>query len=256
MSSVKKRRLCIIALAVAVCVSLGTVLMIRASTPVEPKTVYVLPKPNPARAEILARALQPKRHAYATTDAAYERATTGNTTADSLEVDSGESSSQEGDFEDEDLESLFAALDEETVEGHSDFPPVPDGYPFTPVWIKRPGYQKGDMPDHEVLDRVLIKLWNQGDRDFQGGTMRGSDGQIYPIYPDVLYVQWEETVIDNGDGNPFPLTYIGDALGPGGIEFSAEDYLSGDFETKYPGLKFVPFEHAGYDPHTFLTEND
>ena len=39
--------------------------MIRASVPVEPKTVYLLPKPNPARAEILARALQPKRHAYA-----------------------------------------------------------------------------------------------------------------------------------------------------------------------------------------------
>ena len=35
--------------------------MIRASAPVEPKTVYLLPKPNPARAEILARALQPKR---------------------------------------------------------------------------------------------------------------------------------------------------------------------------------------------------
>ena len=86
--------------------------------------------------------------------------------------------------------------------------------------------------------------------------MRGSDSQIYPIYPDVLYVQWEETIIDNGDGNPFPLTYIGDAIGPLGIEFSAEDYLSGDFETKYPGLKFVPFEQAGYDPHTFLTVND
>ena len=35
MSSVKKRRLCIIALVVAVCVSLGAVLMIRASAPVE-----------------------------------------------------------------------------------------------------------------------------------------------------------------------------------------------------------------------------
>ena len=165
MSSVKKRRLCIIALVLAVCVSLGAVLMIRASAPVEPKTVYLLPKPNPVRAEILKRALQPPKRAYTTTDVAYERATTGSTTAESLEVDSGESSSQESDFEDEDLESILAALDAETVERNSDFPPVPDGYSFTPVWIKRPGYQKGDMPDHEVLDRVLIKLWNQGDHD-------------------------------------------------------------------------------------------
>ena len=53
MSSVKKRRLCIIALVAAVCVSLGTVLMIRASAPVEPKTVYLMPKLI-RRAEILA----------------------------------------------------------------------------------------------------------------------------------------------------------------------------------------------------------
>ncbi|MDE0300859.1 MAG: hypothetical protein OXN17_19650 [Candidatus Poribacteria bacterium] len=89
-----------------------------------------------------------------------------------------------------------------------------------------------------------------------GGAIWGSDGKIYPIYLDVLYVEWEETAIFDGDGNPFPITYIGDALGPIGIDFSAEDYLTGDFEMKYPGLKFVPFEQAGYDPHTFLTESD
>ena len=59
MSSVKKRRLCIIALVVAVCVSLGAVLMIRASAPVEPKTVYLMPKPNPERANLLKRGLNP-----------------------------------------------------------------------------------------------------------------------------------------------------------------------------------------------------
>ena len=47
----------------------------------------------------------------------------------------------------------------------------------------------------------------------------------------------KKEVIDNGDGNPFPLTYIGDAIGPVGIEFSAEDYLSGDFAMKYPDTK-------------------
>ena len=64
MSSVKKRRLCIIALVLAICVSLGAVLMIRASAPVETKTVYLLPKPNPERAEILKLvSLQPRRQA-------------------------------------------------------------------------------------------------------------------------------------------------------------------------------------------------
>ena len=116
MPSVKKPRLCIIALAVAVCVSLGAILMIRANQPVERKTVYILPKPNPARAEILKRALQPQKHAYPTTGAAFERATTGDTTADSLEVDSGESSSRGSEFEDTDLELMLGILDEEKVE--------------------------------------------------------------------------------------------------------------------------------------------
>ena len=244
-----------VGLVVLLCVALGTFLVWRANQPVETKTVYVLPEPNPERAEILKRALQSPPRAY-TAKASRDEATTEDTAAKSLAFDSGDSSSQENEVEEEDLEFMLAELDEETAEQKSYFPPVPEGYPFTPVWIKRHGYQKGDRPDHEALDRVLIKLWNQGDRDFQGGTIRGSDGKIYPIYPDVLYVQWEETTIDNGDGNPFPITYFGNAIGPVGIEFGAEDYLSGDFKTKYPGLKFVPFEQAGYDPDTFLTEND
>ena len=39
-----------VGLVVLLCVSLGTFLAWRANQPVEPKTVYALPKPNPKRA--------------------------------------------------------------------------------------------------------------------------------------------------------------------------------------------------------------
>ena len=230
MSSVKKRRLCIIALVVAVCVSLGAVLMIRASAPVEPKTVYLLPKPNPERAEILARTMQPRRHAYATR--ASDEAHVQDSGEESSESSSSESLSQDVEFDDTEFESYLLGLEDETAEEKRDFPPVPDGFPFSPVWLRSAGYKKGDKPGNEQIARVLIKLWNQGDHDFQGGTIRANDGQIYPIYPDVLYVQWQERVIDNRDGHPFPVRYIAGSIGPFAPEFDAMDIITGRFEAK------------------------
>ena len=176
MSSVKKRRLCIIALVLAVCVSLGAVLMIRASAPVERKRVYLMPKPNPARAEILARALQPRRHAYATR--ASDEAQTQDTREESSESSSSESLSHDAEFDDAELESYLVGLEDETAEEKRDFPSVPEGFPsnLTPVWLTLPGYQKGDMPEHESIYRVLIKLWNQGNHGFINGAFSNNNG--------------------------------------------------------------------------------
>ena len=143
MSSVKKRRLCIIALALAVCVSLGTVLMIRASAPVEPKTVYLLPKPNPERAEILKRISQPLRHAYATR--ASDSAQAQDTREERSESFNSESSSHDAEFDDAEFESFLLGLEDETAEEKRDFPLVPEGFPsdLTPVWLSIPGTKRG-----------------------------------------------------------------------------------------------------------------
>ncbi len=254
MSSVKKRRLCIIALAVAVCVSLGAVLMIRASAPVEPKTVYLLPKPNPERAEILARALQPRRQAYATK--ASDGAQAQDTREERSESSSSESLSHDAEFDDAEFESYLLGLEDEITEEKRDFPPVPEGFPFTPVWLRRPGYKKGDMPNHELIYRVLIKLWNQGDRGFQDGIFSNTDGKVYPIYPDMLYVQWDYTEVTDEWGNPRNVRYIASSAGTHRRDFELEDFITGAWRTKYPDTKIVAYDDAGYDPYTFLTEND
>ena len=106
MSSVKKRWLVLTALVAVLCVSLGTILVIRASAPVEPKTVYLLPKPNPARAEILKRASQPARRTYApgkSNEVALDN------TSDDTELCCDDSSSQEYEF-DETLHEISADL--------------------------------------------------------------------------------------------------------------------------------------------------
>lgn len=63
MSFIKRRWLSAsVGLVVLLCVSLGAFLAWRANQPVEPKTVYVMPEPNPERAEIFAHASQPHTH--------------------------------------------------------------------------------------------------------------------------------------------------------------------------------------------------
>ena len=138
-----------------------------------------------------------------------------------------------------------------------DFPEVPDGFPsdLTPVWVKFPNYQKGDMYTHEMMYRVLIKLWNQGDHDFVNGVYQDDNGRIYPLYTDVAYVEWREVVIDDGRVLRFPsftlATHIREPGSTGGL-FTTEELLSGAYKTKYPDLKIVDYANAGYAPETFL----
>ena len=258
MPSVKKRWLVLTALVAVLCVSLGTILVIRASAPVEPKTVYLMPKPNPERAEILARALQPRRHAYATR--ASDEAQAQGTREGSSESFNSESSSHDAEFDDAEFASFLLGLEDETAEEKRDFPPVPEGFPsnLTPVWLTLPGYQKGDMPEHESIYRVLLKLWNQGERGFINGAFSNDDGKVYPLYPDVVYVKWGYAVTHDEGGNPTPYRYIATSMGTHArdFNFTTEDYVTGEWETMYPGAKFVSYDDAGYDPYTFLTDDD
>lgn len=246
-------------LLVLLCVALGAFLVWRANQPVESKTVYVMPEPNPERAEILKRALQRPNRAY-TPQESSDEATTDSTTAASLEAGSGDSSTQETDFEDEDLESVLSELDEETTEDNGDFPPIPEGFLDSnapPVWTTIPGYQKGDMPEHENLYKVLIKLWNQGERGFHGGSYDSNLGKVYPLYPNVIYVTWYEATQYDVDGNAIgQYRSIGSGLGMQHYEFTPVDFMTGAWRTKYPGLKILNKKDSGYDPEVFLTGSD
>ena len=112
------------------------------------------------------------------------------------------------------------------------------------------------MPEHELICRVLIKLWNQGERGFIDGAFGHNDGKVYPIYPDVLYVQWADEIIDNGDGNVVTFRMIVSSLGSQARPFDTDDFITGEWKNKYPGVKFVDYADAGYYPDTFLAEED
>ncbi len=135
----------------------------------------------------------------------------------------------------------------------NDFPEVPEGFPsdLIPVWVHLPNYQKGDMYGHELMYRVLIKLWNQGDHDFVNGIYSHNNGRVYPLCNDVLYVEWDDEVV-NGKTIRFPVATTGAMEYP----FTIEEQITGSYLTKYPGLKFVDWHQAGYDPETFLSADE
>ena len=135
---------------------------------------------------------------------------------------------------------------------------MPDGFPLTPIWL-RSGYQKGDSYQHELIYRVLIKLWNQGDHDFVNGVYQDDNGRVYPLYWDVVYIEWGETVPDNPDEEVirfprFTLATHGREPGALGELFTVEELTSGAYQTKYPDVTFVDYDSAGYDPETFLND--
>ena len=75
-----------------------------------------------------------------------------------------------------------------------EYPQVPDGYPFDVIW-QRSEEEKAQIPpvifeNLVLLNRAMIKLWEEGDHDFVGAHL--SNEIFYPKYPDVAYVEWED----------------------------------------------------------------
>ena len=153
----------------------------------------------------------------------------------------------------------------------NDFPEVPEG--FSPnlksivVWLA-PGYQEGDKPNHEIMYRVLIELWNQGDHGFVNGIRDGHTGKIYPLYPNALYITWTDHPAELGpDGEPMKylsshlhtgdaVKFVSDARDKRFTKEEVEEMMAGEgaYMAKYPGLKLVDYKKAGYKPKDVLVD--
>ena len=136
--------------------------------------------------------------------------------------------------------------------GFGPYPEVPPDYFGEPIWVREP-HILSDFPDEarrniELIDRVLVKLWQQGDRGIVGGST--FDGKIYPHYDDVVYVRWKEQELPDGSVH----RYVSSEIGGGGVpELTSEDYRTGNIP---PNLKVIDIDDAGFDPYQFLNLED
>ena len=98
--------------------------------------------------------------------------------------------------------------------------------------------------DHELIHRVLIKLWNQGTK-IDGATLNSSNGKVYPMYKDTVYVNWSESENEDGSYDRYLSRYK--------CHPSLKDYRNDVQNGTQPSwLKVVIHDEGGIDPYSFL----
>lgn len=134
--------------------------------------------------------------------------------------------------------------------GFGVYPEIPPGFPknLMPSWTwsdERKQNMVGQMEDFELMDRVLIKLWNQGDRSFIGVKRQDQSGKVYPIYRNVMYV---ENWIERRNGKVrLPASFFGQS----DEDINVIDIMR--YERIPAGITFLDAHTEGYDPYHFLS---
>ena len=130
----------------------------------------------------------------------------------------------------------------ESPHGFGPYPEVPADYPGYIVWVVNP-----DNPSRtrELMGRVFVKLWTEGEKNFIGGSTRG--GRIYPHYDDVVYVKWSEHRNPNGE---LVRRISGFRAGPCVIR--KFNFTWSDLYDPPPGLRVLDIESSGIDPYEYL----
>ncbi len=159
----------------------------------------------------------------------------------------------------------------ESPNGLGRYPDIPSDYPHQNIWaaLERgrvmpdksfslsmglgygdrwrtlvPGQTSLSFLNHELLHRVLIKLWNQG-KQVDSGVFDRYTGKAYPLYKDTVYVWWLEFV--NPDGS-IERDLVGLLC-----HSDLKDYQASIEAGSQPSwLKVVPYDEGGISSYSFL----
>ena len=120
--------------------------------------------------------------------------------------------------------------------GFGPYPEIPEG---APIGI----FEESDSVEMELLGRVMVKKWNEGER-FEGAGIKS--GKVYLHYPNTIYVRWKEKV-DMLDGTK---TYrISEAFGAE-VPLTSQQMRTGEIP---PGITVLNADSAGFDPYEVLS---
>lgn len=134
----------------------------------------------------------------------------------------------------------------ESPHGLGPYPDIPPDYPRQNVWerLEQSYYDGYANISHELINRVLIKYWNQGGKT-GAGVHSGANGRVYPLFKDTVYVKWSEVELEDGSRE----TYLGSYLCHGSLADYEESVEKG---TQPSWMKVVLYEDGGVDPYSFL----
>ncbi len=128
-------------------------------------------------------------------------------------------------------------------------PQVPPDFPFPVVWL-RPNEKAvsiNKLTQRELWGLVMVKKWNEGDRNFVGTSMDMDTGKVYLYYPNVVYVKWEDTQLPDGT----ITKYASEVSGPGGDSTITDQVSNGILP---PGVLILDMDSSGIDPYEYLSD--
>ena len=137
----------------------------------------------------------------------------------------------------------------ESPHGLGPYPDIPPDYPRQNIWDDLEDLNENNpfgrsSIDHELMHRVLIKLWNQG-KKAEGAVLDSDNGRVYPMYKDTVYINWSED--ENEDGS------VDRYIGRYRCHPSLKDYRdSVENGTQPSWLKVVAMADGGINPYSFL----
>ncbi len=126
--------------------------------------------------------------------------------------------------------------------GFGSYPEVPADYPSTVSWERDQRYLPEALrPQSELLSRVLVQLWTEGNKNFRGGSTY--NGKIYPHYHNTVYVRFAEYQDSEGKTVRYP------ARGKSGpfVKYTEADLLDPP-----PHLRILDLDSSGIDPYQYL----
>ena len=124
-------------------------------------------------------------------------------------------------------------------------PQVPSDFPFAVVWLQpnKTTRSLDELTERELLGLVMVKKWNEGDRDFVGYSTY--DGRFYLHYPDVVYIKWETTQLPDGSSTKYAAMIYGP-----GDNTVVDEVSAGKLP---PGVQVLDMDASGIDPYKYLS---
>ena len=119
-------------------------------------------------------------------------------------------------------------------------------YPEIPAGASMAGFDETDDVLQELLGRVLVKVWNDGERHI-GGFLDEDTGKVYPYYENTLYVEYETETNENTKETY--VTVVGVTCSPAISKSIVNSVLIGEKPT---GYTLIDVDASGIDPYKFL----
>ncbi len=140
--------------------------------------------------------------------------------------------------------------------GFGPYPEIPEDYPYDVAWdsLSMANIPHERQPTFELLSRVRVKLWKQGDRDVIGLKL-DTNQKVYLIYPRTVYLRYKIHEHFGDDSDSFLFGYGISADTFGGSDISPSEHTRIAEGEKPPGIRILDYDSSGFDPYEFLGLN-